>query len=87
MLHIAPDLVRPLSEAGDGRERKPKIAAMREGWAWAPRRWTQVSADTGIGDPRAATVTKGERYVNETVERLGRFLVDLARLDPADLYE
>jgi creatinine amidohydrolase len=87
MLHIAPDLVRPLSEAGDGREKKPRIAAMREGWAWAPRRWTQVSADTGIGDPRAATVTKGERYVNETVERLGRFLVDLARLDPADLYE
>jgi creatinine amidohydrolase len=87
MLHIAPDLVRPLSEAGDGREKKPKIAALREGWAWAPRRWTQVSADTGIGDPRAATVTKGERYVNETVERLGRFLVDLARHDPADLYE
>jgi creatinine amidohydrolase len=87
MLHIAPDLVRPLSEAGDGREKKPRIAAMREGWAWAPRQWTKVSADTGIGDPRAATVTKGERYVNETVERLGRFLVDLARLDASQLYE
>jgi creatinine amidohydrolase len=87
MLHIAPDLVRPLSEAGDGHEKKPKIAAMREGWAWAPRRWTRVSADTGIGDPRAATKAKGERYVNETAVRLGQFLVDLARIDPADLYE
>lgn len=86
MLHIAPDLVQ-LSAAGDGHEKKPKIAAMREGWAWAPRRWTQVSADTGIGDPRGATKAKGERYGNETVERLGRFLVDLARLNPADLYE
>jgi creatinine amidohydrolase len=87
MLQIAPDLVRPLSEAGDGHERKPKLAAMREGWAWAPRRWTQVSADTGIGDPRAATAKKGETYLNETVLRLSRFLVDLARLDPADVYE
>jgi len=87
MLHIAPDLVRPLSEAGDGHEKKPKVAAMREGWAWAPRRWTQVSADTGIGDPRAGTATKGARYVNETAERLGQFLVDLARLNSADLYE
>jgi creatinine amidohydrolase len=87
MLHIAPDLVRALSEAGDGREKKPKLAAMREGWAWAPRRWTQVSADTGIGDPRAANETKGETYLNQTIERIGRFLVDLARLDPAELYE
>ena len=87
MLHIAPYLVRPLSEAGDGREKKPKIAAMREGWAWAPRQWTKVSADTGIGDPRAANETKGETYLTQSVERLGRFLVDLARLDPAELYE
>jgi creatinine amidohydrolase len=86
MLHIAPDLVE-LSAAGDGHEKKPKIQAMREGWAWAPRRWTQVTADTGIGDPRAATETKGERYVNETAVRLGQFLVDLARIDPAELYE
>lgn len=87
MLHIAPELVLPLSEAGDGAERKPRIAAMREGWAWAPRRWTQVSADTGIGNPRAATVTKGERFLNETAGRIGQFLVDLARLDPVEMYE
>jgi creatinine amidohydrolase len=87
MMHIAPDLVRPLSEAGDGHERKPRIAAMREGWAWTPRRWTQVSADTGIGDPRAATAKKGEVYLNETVGRFSRLLVELALLDPADLYE
>jgi hypothetical protein len=46
-----------------------------------------VTTDTGIGDPRAATAAKGERYVNETAERFSRFLVALARLDPADLYE
>ena len=86
MLHIAPDLVQ-MSAAGDGHEKKPRIQAMREGWAWAPRQWTKVTADTGIGDPRAATREKGERYFNKTVQRLGQFLADLARIDPADLYE
>jgi creatinine amidohydrolase len=87
MLHIAPELVRPLSEAGDGRERRPKIAAMREGWAWAPRRWTQVTADTGIGDPRAATAEKGAAYLVAVAERLGQFLIDLAAADAEKLYE
>ena len=87
MLHIAPALVRPLSEAGEGKERRFQIAALREGWAWAPRQWTQVSADTGIGDPGAASRQKGERYTSAVVERLSRFLVDLAAADPRDLYE
>ena len=37
MLHIAPDLVRPLDEAGPGRARRPRIRALRDGWAWSPR--------------------------------------------------
>ena len=54
MLHLRPDLVRPLAEAGDGHARKWKLRAIREGWAWAERRWSQVSADTGIGNPKKA---------------------------------
>jgi creatinine amidohydrolase len=87
MLHIAPGLVRPLSEAGEGKERRFRIAALRDGRAWAPRQWTQVSADTGVGDPRAASREKGERYTSAVTERLSRFLVDLAAADPHDLYE
>jgi creatinine amidohydrolase len=87
MLHIAPDLVLPLSEAGDGKERKPKIAAMREGWAWAPRQWTKVTADTGIGDPKAATREKGSAYFTAVTERIGQFLIDLSRVDVAQLYD
>ncbi len=87
MLHMAPSLVRPLSEAGEGKERRFGIAAFREGWAWAPRQWTQVSADTGIGDPRAASAEKGERYASAVVERLSRFFLDLAAADPDHLYE
>ena len=63
-----------------------RIAALREGWAWAPRRWTQVSTDTGVGDPRKASPEKGERYMSDVVQRLSRFLIDLAAADPNDLY-
>ena len=87
MQHIAGEFVLPLSEAGDGRERKPKIAAMREGWAWAPRCWTQVSADTGVGDPRAATAGKGEKYIAAVADKLAQFIIDLANADANDLYE
>jgi len=87
MMHLAPGMVRPLAEAGDGRERRARLAALREGWAWAPRRWTAVSADTGTGDPRGATATKGERYVAALVERVASYFVELHGVDPADLYE
>lgn len=87
MMHAAPSLVRPLSEAGDGSQRRPRITAMREGWVWAPRRWTQVSMDTGVGDPRAATAEKGAAYAAEVARRVGSFLLDLAHADTNELYE
>jgi creatinine amidohydrolase len=86
MLHVAPSLVRPLSDAGPGRERKAKITGLREGWAWAPRRWTAITDDTGVGDPSAATAAKGEAFFRAVTERIGGFLVDLARADLDDLY-
>jgi creatinine amidohydrolase len=86
MLHIAPELVRPLSEAGDGHQKLPRIAAMREGWAWAPRAWTKVTADTGIGNPKEATREKGAAYFAAVTERIAQFLVDLAAADVNALY-
>ncbi len=87
MMHVAPELVLPLAEAGDGAERRPRIAAFREGWAWTPRRWTAVSADTGVGDPAAATPEKGRAFLDAVAERIAGFLVELAAADPSDLYE
>jgi creatinine amidohydrolase len=87
MLAIAPELVLPLSEAGPGTERRPKVRALRERWAWTPRPWTQVSSDTGIGDPHAATAEKGRRYVEEVTRKIGEFLVELAEADVEDMYE
>jgi creatinine amidohydrolase len=87
MLHAAPDLVLPLSEAGSGAERRLKLDGFREGWAWAQREWTRATADTGIGDPSRATVEKGRRYLDDLTRKIAGFLTDLAAADPQDLYE
>jgi creatinine amidohydrolase len=87
MLHLAPHLVLPLDAAGPGRARPSRLRGVREGWAWAPRRWTQVTADTGIGNPAKSTAEKGERYVAAAVERIAEFLTELAALKLDDLYE
>ena len=84
--HIAPDLVLPLSEAGNGRARKFTVAGLRDGWAWAPRKWTSVSDDTGTGNPAAATPEKGARFLDAVAERLAGFYADLAGADVAHLY-
>jgi creatinine amidohydrolase len=86
MQHLRPDLVRPLSEAGDGAERPFRVTALREGWAWAPRDWRQMTADTGVGDPRPASAEKGEAFVEAAVGRVASFLEELAAMDPADPY-
>lgn len=86
MQEIAPELVRPLSEAGDGAAKAWRVAAFREGWAWAPRQWTKVTADTGVGDPRAATAERGARFIASVCEKIAGFYEELAAADLDDLY-
>ncbi|GAA3938873.1 creatininase family protein [Hymenobacter algoricola] len=87
MLHIAPTLVRPLAEAGSGAAKQFRIQALRQGWAWAQREWSQVSADTGVGDPSEATAAQGQAFLDAATTNIARFLVELAAADPQDLYE
>lgn len=87
LLHARPGLVRPLGTAGSGRERRARLRAMRERWAWAPRPWSHVTADTGVGDPRAATPDKGARFVDAACAAVADFLVELEAADPEALYE
>jgi len=87
MMHLAPNLVLPLDEAGDGKAKKFRVAGLREGWAWAPREWTNVTEDTGVGNPAAATAEKGKRFLDAVTERIGGFLVELATADVGKMYE
>ena len=86
-LSFTPELVRPLTDAGPGRARRFTIKALREGWAWAPRQWRQVTDDTGVGNPAAATAEKGRKYVEAVSEKIAGFLVELAKADTAKPYE
>jgi creatinine amidohydrolase len=87
MMHIAPDLVLPLAEAGDGAARRFRIAGLREGWVWSPRKWTSVTTDTGVGNPHGATAEKGARYVEAVTRKIAGFFTELAKADTTDLYE
>ncbi|MEA4917166.1 creatininase family protein [Proteiniphilum sp.] len=87
LLHLTPQWVLPLDEAGDGREKKYKIKALREGWFWAERQWSKVSPDTGIGNPVMSTKEKGKQFFEMVIEQVGTTLVELARIDTGDMYE
>jgi creatinine amidohydrolase len=87
MMALEPKLLLPLSEAGAGKARQFRIAGLREGWAWAPRQWSKVSEDTGTGNPAKSTAAKGEKFLHAVTERIGGFLVDLAKADSNEMYE
>ncbi len=87
MLHFQPELVRPLDEAGDGAAKAYRVEALRENWAWAERQWSEVTKDTGVGDPRKATPEKGKAYFEAVVEKVSQLFTDLADADLDELYE
>jgi len=87
MQYLVPELVLPLSEAGEGKGKKFRIKALNENWAWAERRWTQVTSDTGIGNPFKATPEKGEKCFNEVINKIGALIFDLSKADLNNLYE
>lgn len=87
LLHLTPELVRPLSEAGAGAARTFALRGLKERWVWAPRAWTRVTDDTGVGDPRQATAELGARFFNDVTGKIANFLVELAACDPNKLYE
>jgi creatinine amidohydrolase len=87
MLHLQPAHVRPLAEAGSGHARVPRVRGFREGWAWTPRQWSRVTDDTGVGNPRAATAEKGERFLSAAVDQVSRLLVELVAAERDSLYE
>jgi creatinine amidohydrolase len=87
MMHIMPELVLPLHEAGPGITKKIKFDARNEGWVWFPRAWTRITEDTGIGDPAKATAEKGIRYLETITDKIAAFFNSLAQTGPDEIYE
>jgi creatinine amidohydrolase len=87
MLHLKPELVSNLKEAGDGKEKKSRITGIREGWAWAEREWSMVSQDTGIGNPKKATKEKGEKFFEAITKKLANLIIEISEVDIAKRYQ
>lgn len=87
MQYLAPELVLPLNEAGNGIAKKFRVKALNENWAWAERKWSEVTVDTGIGSPHKATVAKGERCLKEVINKIGDLMTGLSGADINNMYE
>lgn len=86
MLYLKPELVLPKEQWGSGSSKKFKIKAYSEGWVWAERKWSQISKDTGVGDPMLSTKEKGEHFFSDVTKKIGGFITDLCNADIEDLY-
>jgi creatinine amidohydrolase len=87
MMQVEPGLVLPLDEAGLGKAKRPVFRARKEGWVWFPRAWTQVTEDTGIGNPKKATAEKGKNYLEAITDKISDFLVELDKTNQDEMYE
>lgn len=87
MLYLMPDVVLPLSEAGNGAFRKIMMPAIQEKWAWTEREWSRVTSDTGVGNPKKATREKGEKYYRHITQQMAAFLLDVCRMKREDAYQ
>jgi creatinine amidohydrolase len=76
-LAFFPDLVK-MELADAGTARPSRFEAINKGWISITRPWHLVSPSTGLGNPFSATAEKGHRLMDAVVDRLARFLIELA---------
>jgi creatinine amidohydrolase len=67
-----------LETADPGAIRPSRFEAVNRGWVELTRPWHLLTTNSGAGDPSAATASKGQELTAVVVERIGRFLHELA---------
>jgi creatinine amidohydrolase len=82
-LAIVPELVR-MEHMTDGAFKPTRFEAVNKGWVSMSRPWHLLTESTGVGDPRAATKEKGEKYLAVVVPRLAKFVAELSAADVSD---
>ena len=76
MMHYHPELVN-LEEAGSGEYKTFAVQSLNEKVAWIPRNWGKVSKDTGVGDPRGASVEKGKKFAEAVAKKYAKLFDEL----------
>jgi len=87
MMHLQPNLVLPLKFSGDGLEKKHLVRGIREKWAWSERKWSQVTVDTGIGNPKKSSKKKGKKFFEDLTSKISQLIIDLCRLEADNFYK
>lgn len=85
MMHIAPELLLSLDQAGDGANKKFNLDGFKDGWAWAQRPWSKITRDTGSGNPYKSTPEKGKKFLELSIHNIGDFLHGLCTHTVDDL--
>ncbi len=85
MLYLVPHWVAPLETAGNGETTPSKLPAVSgTPGVWAPRYWPELTKDTGVGNPKAATAEKGSHIFQMIVEAIVPVLVQLSAAKRGD---
>src|SRR5262249_13120816 len=77
-LAFFPSLVRP-ERADAGAAAPTRFEAINRRRISTPRPWHLATTNTGMGNPAAASADKGRRLMDILIERLAKFLVQLAK--------
>ncbi|MDZ7725779.1 MAG: creatininase family protein [candidate division KSB1 bacterium] len=87
LLYLNPELVLAKKKWGNGQVKSFKIKEFSEHWLWTERKWSKITADTGVGNPQHASKDKGERFFRAVTEKIADVLFELCRMDPENMYE
>ncbi len=87
VMHLTPEWVLSLDQAGSGKGKTFKIKGLQEGWVSSQRQWTQVTEDTGVGNPQFSTAEKGKKFFDVSAKNIGEFMEALSKADLEDMYE
>lgn len=86
MMYLHSSLILPLDEAGPGKARKFSIPELNESWAWMERKWSEISSDTGVGDPSKASLLKGKKCFEAICTKISGLIVNLSRTEEGEWY-
>lgn len=84
MLHLKAEWVEPLERAGDGKPTPFALPSLQGPGVWCPRKWSALTRDTGVGNPKAATADKGREIFGRLVRGVEQVLVELSGAKPGD---
>ena len=61
------------------RQKKNVIKGFREKWAWKERKWSEISDDTGTGNPQKSNPEKGKKFFDDVTDKISELMQDICK--------